>query len=92
MESLEEKHESYNGCFSGDCPHGHANDCVDALEQHVGKLEAENAKLREALEWIKESGEILYKNELANQAYVLLVQQYRKHLKVATAALGTEGS
>ena len=33
--------ETWHGCFTGDCPHETANDCIRALRVYVAELEAE---------------------------------------------------
>ena len=34
------------GCFTGDCPHTNANDCIEFVKAYVGQMEKEDDQLR----------------------------------------------
>lgn len=81
IEKLEAKRDRYKNLYE------EYSQEVDELQYERSRLRQQNEKYRAALEWIKESGEILYRNELANEPYVKLVLEYRKHKTVAAQAL-----
>jgi len=50
---------TYHGCFTGDCPHEHQNDCYEEMLRHGAQLpNARLLKLIEALELYQHSPRI----------------------------------
>lgn len=40
---------TYHGCFTGDCPHTNANECVESLKGYVSQMEIDEESLQSQL-------------------------------------------
>lgn len=43
------RHNSYHGCFTGDCPHSTQLECMEAINEHCGGLEHDVANMETML-------------------------------------------